>query len=65
MTISEDHGDYWNLERITIQAPAKHYKLVFSAKNGLNAILYYCAIRYQKLSLKTVDWDKPVQGVKK
>jgi len=34
VTISEDHGDYWNLERITIQAPAKHYKLVFSAKNG-------------------------------
>jgi len=33
-SIKNDHGDYWNLERLTFYAPAKHYKLVFSATNS-------------------------------
>jgi hypothetical protein len=36
VTITGDHGQYWNLERFTIQAPSKHYKIVFSAKNAVS-----------------------------
>ena len=48
VTITGDHGKYWNLERFTMQAPADRYKLVFSAKNGnikintYNAKLFVC-----------------------
>merc|ERR1712136_734246 len=33
-SIKGDHGDYWNLERFTVQAPGKHYKLLFTATNS-------------------------------